>query len=201
MKECIEKGYSELIEQKSRFIGICLAMCNENDFQQELQDMKAMHREARHFTYAWRFQKDQQIFEKLSDDGEPHGVAGLPILSLMQKQDLMNTAVLVIRYFGGIKLGKKRLLSVYLDAARQAVDNAVFSVRVQGFCAQLIIPYAFFAVLEKWVHEAKGKIMERKFSDQITLQCWLSEDQYQALEQSPLFYNIKVVDIQKMDML
>lgn len=201
MKECIESGHSDLIEQRSRFIGLCFAVRNEKDFQEELQTMKVNHREARHFTYAYRIQKDQQCFEKRSDDGEPHGVAGLPVLSLLQKQDIINTAVLVTRYFGGTKLGKKRLLTVYLDAARQAVENAVFSERIQGFRIKLIIPYASFAVIEKWILDAMGKILDKVFSDQITLECWLSEEQYQTLKQSSFFYNIKVIDIQKLDML
>ncbi len=201
MKECISKGYSNLIEQRSRFVGCCFTIQTEDDFYHELQVIKANHREARHFTFAWRYQKDQQVFEKLSDDGEPHGVAGLPILTLLQKQDIINTAVIVARYFGGIKLGKKRLLSVYLDSAKQAVEYAVFSQRIQGFCIKLKIPYASFVLMEKWIASAQGKIMDKVFSDQITIQCWMSDDQFEVFKASPLFHSIKIVDIQKMNML
>ena len=120
MSFTIEKETTNLIEvMKSKFIAYLIPLKNEEDFKPLLANLRKEHKKARHIVYAYR----AGMKSKSCDDGEPKGTAGHPLLELLYKKDLTDVALLVVRYFGGTKLGAGRLLRTYLQAGINVVDN------------------------------------------------------------------------------
>lgn len=107
----------EVIEKKSKFLGYLCECASEDEIKSFVGDLKKEHKKATHFCWACRLKTP--FCERAVDDGEPSGTAGRPILSVMQKKDLQNMAIVVVRYFGGIKLGAGGLLRAYAGVAGQ----------------------------------------------------------------------------------
>ena len=105
----------EIIEKKSRFLGYFYQIISENDVKEIISTLKQEHKKATHICYAARLKNP--FFERAVDDGEPSGTAGRPILSVLQKREINNACVVVVRYFGGIKLGAGGLVRAYSKTA------------------------------------------------------------------------------------
>lgn len=114
------KGIFE--EKKSEFIGVAIPIKSEEDALALIRKVKAEHYDARHNCYAYVF--DGGRVQRYSDDGEPQGTAGIPILDVIRKSGLSDTCIVVTRYFGGILLGAGGLVRAYTAAAKAAVDDA-----------------------------------------------------------------------------
>ncbi|NPA66948.1 MAG: YigZ family protein [Epsilonproteobacteria bacterium] len=119
----IKDEFEETLEvKKSKFIAHLIPY---KDFENKLQQLKQSHPKARHFVTAYRYINEyEQIIEASSDDGEPKGTSGKPSLMVLQGHDLVNVAVIVVRYFGGIKLGTGGLVRAYGDAVNLVIENA-----------------------------------------------------------------------------
>ena len=117
----IKENYQQQIEvMKSKFIAYLLPLNNEEEFKPILANLRKEHKKARHIVYAYRV----GMKSKSCDDGEPKGTAGHPLLELLYKKDINNVALLVVRYFGGTKLGAGRLLRTYLQAGIDVINKA-----------------------------------------------------------------------------
>lgn len=112
----------ELIEKKSRFLGFLLENANLEDIKVALRELKSQHKKATHICYAYKMQTP--FAEKAVDDGEPGGTAGKPILNVLQKKNLQNVCVFIVRYFGGIKLGAGGLVRAYTKATSMLFSEA-----------------------------------------------------------------------------
>ena len=120
MAVTIDRRYINQIEvMKSKFIAYLIPLKNEEDFKPLLAELKKEHKKARHIVYAYR----TGMKSKSCDDGEPKGTAGHPLLELLYKKEMTDVALLVVRYFGGTKLGAGRLLRTYLQAGINVIDN------------------------------------------------------------------------------
>ncbi len=107
--------------KKSKFIGQLFDVFSQEEISNILQELKKEHKKATHICYAYRI--SQPFSEKAFDDGEPSGTAGKPILNVLQKQDKQNCLLVVIRYFGGIKLGAGGLVRAYSKTASETVKK------------------------------------------------------------------------------
>lgn len=117
MFKTLGKHEEELIVKKSRFIALSCNVSSQQSAKEFVEQVKKQHITARHIAYAYRVEENSQIFQKSSDDGEPSGTAGKPILNLILNEDLMNVCICVVRYFGGIKLGAGGLTRAYGNCA------------------------------------------------------------------------------------
>lgn len=111
-------------EKGSKFIASAFTVTSEDEVKQALAESKKKYYDARHHCYAYMIGPDKACFRS-SDDGEPSGTAGKPILNQILSKDVTNVCIIVVRYFGGIKLGVSGLINAYKTAAREALDNAV----------------------------------------------------------------------------
>lgn len=111
-------------EKGSKFIATAFTVTSEEEVKQALVEVKKKYYDARHHCYGYMIGPDKSCFRS-SDDGEPSGTAGKPILNQILSKDVTNVCVIVVRYFGGIKLGVSGLINAYKTAARDALDNAV----------------------------------------------------------------------------
>jgi len=111
------------VEKKSKFIAYVFPIKDEYDFKETLDDIKKVHPKANHHCWAYVLGEKCEI-EKYSDDGEPAGAAGLPILGQLKSKELTYCACVVVRFFGGIKLGKGGMIKAYKEAAKQSIECA-----------------------------------------------------------------------------
>lgn len=109
----------EVVEKKSKFLGFLLSCQTENEIKDALEFLEQEHKKATHICWAGRLKSP--FYEKAVDDGEPSGTAGRPILNVLQKKEMQNVAIFVVRYFGGIKLGAGGLVRAYSKVAGELV--------------------------------------------------------------------------------
>lgn len=112
----------EMIERKSRFIGYCRPVKTQDEAISFINEIRAEHRQATHNVYAYVLREDNIM--RYSDDGEPAGTAGLPVMEVIKKEGLTDVCVVVTRYFGGILLGAGGLVRAYGKSAKIAIDSA-----------------------------------------------------------------------------
>jgi len=110
-------------DRGSRFIGLAFPVKTEDEVKEQLLELRKSYHDARHHCYAYRLGWDKQAW-RVNDDGEPSGTAGKPIYGQILSQDLTNILIVVIRYFGGTKLGVSGLINAYKTAAQEAIASA-----------------------------------------------------------------------------
>jgi len=115
---------AKLVRERSRFLAFVRPVSTEDEVRRVLAGMRREHHDARHIVYAYRILVGEKILERADDAGEPSRSAGWPILELLRGKDLVNVLVVVVRYFGGVKLGVGNLRRAYRDAAALALENA-----------------------------------------------------------------------------
>lgn len=118
-----EDGHAELTVKQSVFISNAKRIFSKDEAEDYVRSIRKEYPDSRHTCYAWIYEGESS-YKKQSDDGEPQGTAGLQILGILEKQGLINTALTVTRYFGGILLGKGGLTRAYSDSASMAIANA-----------------------------------------------------------------------------
>ncbi len=111
---------NEIEVLSSKFIAIFFGVKNKEEFDDKLIDIKKEYKKAKHYCYAYKLETSS----KSSDDGEPKGTAGRPMLELLHKKDLVNVGLVVVRYFGGKKLGASRLLRTYVNVANEVINKS-----------------------------------------------------------------------------
>lgn len=114
---------AEMIERKSRFIGYCRPIKTQDEAIDFINEIRTLHRQATHNVYAYVLREDNIM--RYSDDGEPAGTAGVPVLEVIKKEGLTDVAVVVTRYFGGVLLGAGGLVRAYGKSAKLGIDAAV----------------------------------------------------------------------------
>ena len=110
-------------EKGSKFIGIAVSCYNEDEAKNFLEEWKKEHHQARHLCYAYRFGMDMNVY-RANDDGEPNNSAGMPIYGQIQSFEVTNILIVVVRYFGGTKLGVGGLITAYKTAAQLALESS-----------------------------------------------------------------------------
>jgi uncharacterized YigZ family protein len=119
-----EPGRGKLVEKRSRFLSFAYPLSAPEEAEARVNELRREYRDARHVVYAYRVLKGEEILERADDAGEPARSAGWPILELLRGKELVNVLVVVVRYFGGVKLGVGGLRRAYRDAASLALENA-----------------------------------------------------------------------------
>lgn len=160
---------AELVEKKSRFIGYAAPVADEAAAQAFLQEIRSRHRDATHNCYAYQAGDNDQ-FQRSSDDGEPSGTAGRPILEVIRGRGLKNTAVVVTRYFGGILLGTGGLVRAYSAAAKAALAAAGLVSCQPAALYALTVDYANWQRLANFMQSSGWELKNTAFSDQVDVQ-------------------------------
>lgn len=111
-------------DRGSKFFGYAFPVTNEDQIKLQLEALKKLHYNARHWCYAWQLGKSYDAY-RANDDGEPSNSAGMPIFGQIQAFDLTNVLVIVVRYFGGTKLGVGGLMQAYKTAARMSLEKSI----------------------------------------------------------------------------
>lgn len=169
------ESYAEYVIKKSKFIARAVHITTEEEAQAYLRDGKKQYWDARHNCYAYRLGMNFEK-QKSSDDGEPSGTAGKPILEVLKNKSLTNTLIVVTRYFGGIKLGTGGLIRAYGTAAVAALDNAIIEDYIDCRILYLQTDYSFLSATERLLPDFEAVITKRDFADFVGLTVEVPED-------------------------
>ena len=179
----VQKEFSFVYEEKkSKFMAYLLPY---KDFEEVMTRLKKEHPKARHHVYAYRYLNEfDQIVENSSDDGEPRGTSGRPCLHVLAGNELINTAVIVVRYFGGVKLGTGGLVRAYSDAVNSVIGISEFLPYEKKISYALIVPYGTLSLVEYVLNAQNIEIVKKEFETEVKLILEASEEAFYELEKS-----------------
>lgn len=138
MKSIINEETFEITIKNSKFIGLIKHVESKDDIRNILKDLKDKYNNATHYCYAFTLINDKGF----SDDGEPNKTAGVPILKVIESEDLVNVLVVVIRYFGGIKLGPGGLIRAYSNTCKEVINKSTLVELIKGIEASITFNYS-----------------------------------------------------------
>ena len=159
-------GSSEYVEKKSRFLGRVFAVSSEDEARALLEAVKREHYDARHNCWCYILRGGAKRY---SDDGEPQGTAGQPMLNVLEREGVQDVLCVVTRYFGGILLGAGGLCRAYTKAAKDALDNAGISELRPWSVLRLDCPYALFERVKLETEKRGGLLRDTDYGAQISM--------------------------------
>lgn len=162
-----EKLEEEIVEKKSKFIATLCYIKNEEQANNLIKDIKKQYHDARHNCFAYRIMTESGVVERFSDDGEPSGTAGGPMLNILGKNNLCNVLVVVTRYFGGILLGTGGLVRAYSDATIKVINSATIARETIGLEAEIEIEYAQLEGFKYYCNKNNIRIVNVVYEDSI----------------------------------
>jgi uncharacterized YigZ family protein len=177
----VQEEISNMLEiKKSKFITY---LTTYNNFNITMKRLKIEHPKGRHFVYAYRYLNNfDQIVENSSDDGEPKGTSGKPALNILNKSDIINSAVIIVRYFGGIKLGTGGLVKAYSDAVNLVCEKTHFILYEKLQLKQLKLPYSMLNNIEYLLFKNNIKIIKRDFIDEIIFTLESTQEKFDTID-------------------
>ena len=174
MRILASEEQSELIVNKSKFIGYSVIVNSREDFLGRLREIKTINSSASHAVYGLRIKKNT-IEPYFSDDGEPSGTGGRPLISILESKKIINCGLVVVRYYGGINLGMGGLARAYSQAGLRAILASKLNNFVELFEYIFIIKYNYLDIISKVILDNNGMIIDRKFDQNITLKVKVSD--------------------------
>lgn len=162
------QGETELEIKKSQFICYMSRVESQEMVQSIIEQRRKQHFKARHHCYAYIIGQNQEI-QRSSDDGEPAGTAGIPILEVLKRADVTNTIAIVTRYFGGIKLGKGGLIRAYGQSVTQSIQSIGLVQPVEQQLLNLQLSYSDFDSLQYFLDSQQISIIETTYTEQVQI--------------------------------
>ncbi|MEC8610918.1 MAG: YigZ family protein [Bacteroidota bacterium] len=168
-------------DKGSKFVAYCFPVKNEEDVKQRLAEVKKEEYAARHHCYAYILHPDQST-QRDNDDGEPSNTAGKPILGQILSRNLTNTLVIVVRYFGGIKLGINGLINAYRVAASNALDNGKTKLCFIKDMYSVYFKYSEMNQVMRLVKEHELEVIRQDFKLECTLTFCVRKSQSEKIQ-------------------
>ncbi|MGM9609489.1 MAG: IMPACT family protein, partial [Eubacteriales bacterium] len=159
-------------EKKSVFLSYAFPVANEEEALTKLAEIKNQYPDARHHVYAYRLRQDNKT--RFSDDGEPSGTAGIPVLDLLRAADLTDTLVVVVRYFGGTLLGTGGLVRAYTAAAKQAIEKGNPVTYVPALRVKASAGYSDYKRLESLL--SRYTVVNQQFAEEVSFEVVIAEE-------------------------
>nr|WP_226489979.1 YigZ family protein [Oenococcus oeni] len=161
-----QNSTKELIIKKSRFIADIYPLKEEQEAKKIIENVRKKNPNANHVVFAYTVGLNREI-QRMSDNGEPVGTAGKPVLDAITKNNLINVLITVTRYFGGIKLGAGGLIRAYSQSASQTIENAQLATLVNYDRLQLIFDYSLIDKLKYFIEKQKAVVMETNYQTKV----------------------------------
>lgn len=190
MKSINKNVVNEIIINKSRFITKLIKINNEDEIKIKLDYIKKEYKDATHYCYAYITGNTKRF----NDDGEPGGTAGMPILNVLENNNLTNILCVVIRYFGGIKLGAGGLVRAYTKTVTEALNNTKIIDLADGFSVRLEFDYNKIKIIDNILKDIK--INYKEYDENIIYEFLIGKDKFneikKELENNSI--NLKIID-------
>lgn len=167
-------GEAETIINRSRFIGYAMPIETEEEALEFIDKIKTKHRDATHNVYAYAIGKDSNT-QRFSDDGEPSGTAGIPVLEVIKKEDLRNVVVVITRYFGGVKLGAGGLIRAYTRGAKIGIEAGIMVDMVLHIRVKIRINYTLYGSVENYLITQEYIVDESIFDEAVNIFVYIED--------------------------
>lgn len=175
MKTVKSNSVNEIIIKNSKFITLLIEVFDDTDINKIFEEVKEKYPKATHYCYAYI----TKTFKKASDDGEPGGTAGMPMLNVLEKEGMINTLAITIRYFGGIKLGAGGLVRAYSKSVRDAIINADTIEIEEGYSVKVVVSYDEQKNLEYNLKDYE--IINKEYLEDVTYTVLIPKDRIDIL--------------------
>lgn len=191
----ITNGKGEYREKSSTFTSFSFGINSYNEVKSKLKELKEKYLDASHICYAYRLLSGNVINEFATDAGEPKGSSGIPILNNLKRHELINSAVFVVRYFGGTKLGIPGLIHAYGESALNCLNNSQIGPLIKKDNFQIKSNYESLGIVEKIIKQFDGIILNKDYSDEINITLEIKRISSSNFENH--FTELKYVEITK----
>ncbi|WP_444659967.1 YigZ family protein [Caproiciproducens sp. R2] len=176
-----KEALAEFVERRSRFIGCVKPVKTEEEAVSFINSIKSKNWNASHNVYAYSLRQGQ--IRRYSDDGEPQGTAGIPVLDVLMKSGVVDTAVVVTRYFGGILLGAGGLVRAYSHGASIALEQAGIITMRTCLTVEVCCDYNQYGRVSALIPESGGTVDNAEFTDSVRLSFHMSDEDMRSFEQ------------------
>lgn len=194
-KSIEENVEAEIVEKKSKFIAHIYYVESVEEAENLIKQANKKYFDARHNCYAFCINDEgNNPINRFSDDGEPSGTAGAPILNILTSQNLSNVLVIITRYFGGILLGTGGLVKAYSLAVQEALNKAKIITKDLGKEVQIIVNYADFEKLKYYLNQNNIKMIDVKYEENICVNIDITEEKLRELLKERENLNFKIID-------
>lgn len=182
-KTVLGGGTGEIVEKKSRFIATVRPVKNEEEALAFLEEMRKKYWDARHNCYAYSIGKNRE-FTRCSDDGEPSGTAGRPMLDVILGEDIYNVAVVVTRYFGGVLLGTGGLVRAYSKAVQEGLAGSLVIEKKKGISLKVTTDYTGIGKIQYIAGERQIPILDSEYTDKVVLKLLVPDAETEAVQKA-----------------
>ena len=183
MKKIIKNGQGEYIEKKSKFIAHIFNVESEQQVAAVIAEAKKKYWDARHNCYAYIL-GDKGEIQRFSDDGEPSGTAGKPILEVLSGNECSNCLCIVTRYFGGVLLGTGGLIRAYTSASKEALDDCLTGELVEGVHVYLDADYNYVGKIQHLCIQDDITVVNTEYSDNVIFELMMEKQVRQKFEKA-----------------
>lgn len=177
-KTVLHESVSELVVQKSRFITYLIPIRSETEASRHQERIRKLHWDASHHVPAWILDTGAQ---KFSDDGEPGGTAGLPVLEALKHSGMLNCLIVAVRYFGGVKLGTGGLVRAYGQAAREAITASELYEVTEFQRIGVVMEYTLLGRIQSHLNQLNILGIETVFTDTVNLSFLIEPEQAEKI--------------------
>lgn len=176
------RAEAELREKGSRFLAVIERVEDEAGREAALETLAARHPDATH--HCWAARIGHPPVERSSDAGEPSGTAGMPILQTLRGAELSDVLAVVIRWFGGTKLGKGGLARAYAAATREALESLPVARKVPRVALSLTLPYDRLGAVKRLIHPPEVELLDERYAEAVTLELAVEERHREEVEEA-----------------
>ena len=182
MFKTIDKNVeAEIVEKKSKFIANVFYVESVQEAEELIKKVKKQHNEARHNCFAFSVFTREGVVDRFSDDGEPSGTAGSPMLNIITSKRITNVLVVVTRYFGGILLGTGGLVRAYTGAFQEALEKVNIIEKELGVMAKFVVTYSDLEKLKYYLKQNDIDIINNDFNDNVAVYVDITENKLEDL--------------------
>ena len=180
-KAVYQGGEGEIVEKKSRFIATVIPAGSEEEVLAFIESVRKKYWDARHHCFAYVIGERNEL-QRCSDDGEPSGTAGKPMLEVLLGEEIHNVAVVVTRYFGGTLLGTGGLVRAYSAATKQGLASSVIITKILGVKLCISTDYTGFGKIQYILGQRGLQILDSVYTDKVELEALIPEDELAAVK-------------------
>ena len=193
-----ENASYEIVEKKSKFIGNVFYVESKEEAEIIIKEQKKKYHDARHNCWAYRVLDDNNVVEKSSDDGEPSGTAGAPMLNILSKENIVNTLVIVTRYFGGILLGTGGLVKAYSESTKLALEQAKITKIEEGYIHKIEINYSDLDSFKYYLKNNEIKLVKEEYFENVILHTFMPKNKIDCFEKEKI-NSFNIIKIEKQE--
>ncbi len=173
---------SEIVVKKSRFISQCFYIESDKEAKAIVSSLWKEHKDARHVVYGFIYGAKNSQTMGMTDDGEPKGTAGRPVLQVLKGSSITNILCTVVRYFGGIKLGTGGLVKAYTEAAQQALKELKVKELIDETAFSVTAGYEFYDQIKRAAESYSAEVITEEFTDHVYIEFRVPEKYFKDIE-------------------